>query len=85
MASDDQLDRCRENQQAWNDLVTNNGYSKIVLTKVLPSIYDVMSFVDTNFSTRKIGFPEPEFDILVTGSLHLIGACLMGLEDYDKS
>lgn len=84
-SGDDQMDRCRENERTWNDLVSNNGHSKTVLTKVVPSIFDVMSFLDANLSTKRIELPDPELDILVTGSLHLIGACLMGLEEYDKS
>lgn len=79
------MDRCRENENIWNDLISNNAPQKIVLTKTLPSMFDAVKFIDTNLKSKKIEDARQELDVLVTGSLHLIGACLMGLEEYDKS
>uniref|UniRef100_A0A336KWZ9 Folylpolyglutamate synthase n=1 Tax=Culicoides sonorensis TaxID=179676 RepID=A0A336KWZ9_CULSO len=87
IATDDQLERCKENERTWKELAENqNGRTKSTLIKVLPSILDALNYLEDNLLRieRKIDEKDIEIDILVTGSLHLVGACLMGLEEFDK-
>ena len=83
IVGDDQLSRCIENEEIWLEIRSKTG-SPIIevepITKVFPSICDALTYLDAHFIPNN----GPEIDILITGSLHLIGATLMGLEEYDK-
>jgi folylpolyglutamate synthase len=59
-----QLQRCRENSEIWSEFDSN------ACVHISPSVEEAVGFIDNN-----IGSSE-NVDILVTGSLHLIGALL---------
>lgn len=58
--------RCHNHYQIWQDLERTNTYRNAKLVKVYPSVSEVLS----NFSDIL------NYDVLVTGSLHLVGATL---------
>lgn len=75
----EQFEKCKKHETAWkilqnSDLRENKPYT----LKVLPCVLDAFQFLETFTNGTK------EIDILVTGSLHLVGACLVALEEFDK-
>ncbi|CAH0559595.1 unnamed protein product [Brassicogethes aeneus] len=61
--SDKQLIKCKEFMTQWLEL--NEEESNTEETKVFPSVYDAIEYLENQ---------DGEFNMLVTGSLHLIGA-----------
>lgn len=75
---DEQLKRCEQNCQLWHELQTRrNGTSngKIATAQALAAVGLVLEQIDNNFAAS-----HQDCDILVTGSLHLIGAALTALD-----
>lgn len=70
-----ELTRCRHNQALWNQLTNSTGQ-----TKVMSSISDVVVFVED--LNRQFGNQLSAINVLVTGSMHLIGAFLTKLNPY---
>lgn len=73
---DEQLKRCEQNCQLWQELqARRNGSSKGQCSaQALAAVGLVLEQIDINFAAS-----HQECDILVTGSLHLIGAALTAL------
>lgn len=73
---DEQLKRCEQNCQLWQELQTRrNGSSKRQCSaQALAAVGLALEQVDNSFAAS-----HQECDILVTGSLHLIGAALSAL------
>ncbi|XP_055531012.1 folylpolyglutamate synthase, mitochondrial isoform X2 [Wyeomyia smithii] len=73
---DQQMKRCEENARLWNDL--KNHKQAHCEAYVHPAIDSILEQIDNNYSTLQ------ECDILVTGSLHLIGAAVtaLNMESY---
>lgn len=73
---DEQLRRCEQNCQVWLELqARRNGTCKVQSTaQALAAVGSVLEQIDNNFGAHQ------ECDILVTGSLHLIGAALTALD-----
>ncbi|XP_055630515.1 folylpolyglutamate synthase, mitochondrial isoform X2 [Toxorhynchites rutilus septentrionalis] len=71
--NDEQMKRCVENHQLWGDIMRqqNTPGSKAHVHTALESVFEQ---IDNNYSEQQ------ECDILVTGSLHLIGAVLTALK-----
>ncbi|XP_058462950.1 folylpolyglutamate synthase, mitochondrial [Malaya genurostris] len=70
---DQQIHRCEANLLYWNNLMSQRGTPSRVAC-VESSVHSVLEQIDNNFSKSQ------ECDILVTGSLHLIGAVLTALK-----
>lgn len=72
---DEQMRRCEQNCQVWLELQTRrNGTCKVQSTaQALAAVGSVLEQIDNDFAAHQ------ECDILVTGSLHLIGAALTAL------
>ncbi|XP_062559806.1 folylpolyglutamate synthase, mitochondrial [Armigeres subalbatus] len=68
---EEQLKRCRENAQLWRELMVQRNSSNGCYVHVCPALDAVMDQIENNYQ---------ECDILVTGSLHLIGAALTTLK-----
>ncbi|XP_058830330.1 folylpolyglutamate synthase, mitochondrial [Topomyia yanbarensis] len=68
-----QMKRCEDNLQFWNDLM-NQRETPCTISSVESSVHAVLEQIDNNYSTCQ------ECDILVTGSLHLIGTVLTALK-----
>uniref|UniRef100_A0A8D8NAY2 Folylpolyglutamate synthase n=1 Tax=Culex pipiens TaxID=7175 RepID=A0A8D8NAY2_CULPI len=73
---DEQLKRCEQNCQLWQELqVRRNGsYKSQCSAQALAAVGLALEQIDNNFAAS-----HQECDILVTGSLHLIGAALTAL------
>uniref|UniRef100_A0A8D8D8Z5 Folylpolyglutamate synthase n=1 Tax=Culex pipiens TaxID=7175 RepID=A0A8D8D8Z5_CULPI len=73
---DEQLKRCEQNCQLWQELqARRNGSSKSQCSaQALAAVGLALEQIDNNFAAS-----HQECDILVTGSLHLIGAALTAL------
>ena len=72
------MKRCHDNEAAWRKLVIGqNGSSEepSCVTAVLPSINDALVWVE-GLSLSKTDF---HVQLLLTGSLHLVGAALRTL------
>lgn len=72
---DEQMRRCEQNCQVWLELqARRNGSCKVHSTaQALAAVGSVLEQIDNNLGSHQ------ECDILVTGSLHLIGAALTAL------
>lgn len=68
---EEQVKRCEENAQLWRELMTQRNSSNSCYVHVFPALDEVMDQIENNYQ---------ECDILVTGSLHLIGAALTALK-----
>lgn len=72
--SDEQMRRCEKNTRLWRDIMTQRDPPCASVASVLPALDMVLEQIDNNYPTNQ------ECDILVTGSLHLIGAALTALK-----
>lgn len=74
---DEQMRRCEQNCQVWHELqARRNGTCKMQRSstaQALAAVGSVLEQIDNNIGAHQ------ECDILVTGSLHLIGAALTAL------
>lgn len=68
---DEQIKRCEENAHLWRELMVQRNSSTKCYIHVFPALDAVMDKIENNYQ---------ECDILVTGSLHLIGAALTALK-----
>ncbi|XP_053684926.1 folylpolyglutamate synthase, mitochondrial [Sabethes cyaneus] len=71
--NEQQIKRCEENERFWNDLTNQHKHTRCK-AHVHLAIDSILKQVDNNYSSLQ------ECDILVTGSLHLIGAVLTALK-----
>lgn len=75
---DEQMRRCEQNCQVWLELQSHrngtcNGVQRSSTAQALAAVGAVLEQIDNNIGAHQ------ECDILVTGSLHLIGAALTAL------
>ncbi|XP_055715486.1 folylpolyglutamate synthase, mitochondrial isoform X2 [Phlebotomus papatasi] len=80
------LERCRKNEKDLYDILVEkytknslnglNGIAKLN-SQVLSSVSDAFTYLDKTFGQEK------DIDILITGSLYLVGASLLALEHVD--
>lgn len=68
-----QLNRCTRHQQLWMDIEESVNKRAEVVT-VFPTVLNALKSLRQNL----------KYDVLVTGSLHLIGA-ILSLTDFDLS
>uniref|UniRef100_A0A1B0CTM4 Folylpolyglutamate synthase n=2 Tax=Lutzomyia longipalpis TaxID=7200 RepID=A0A1B0CTM4_LUTLO len=83
---DEALERCRKNEKDLQDIIAEkvsknglcglNGFSKLQC-QVLNSVADAFAYLDNMYGK------EREIDVLITGSLYLVGASLLALEHVD--
>lgn len=72
---DFQLKRCREHASIWKNIEANNPDGmKTGAVKVLPTILDAVEFISQN----------AKCDILITGSLHLVGSALSVIQEKES-
>lgn len=74
--SDEQIRRCEENALLWRELMGQRDSTRNVssIASVQPALDAVIEQIDNHYMNHQ------ECDILVTGSLHLIGAALTALK-----
>lgn len=74
--SDEQIRRCEENALLWRELMGQRDSTRHVssIASVQPALDAVIEQIDNHYMNHQ------ECDILVTGSLHLIGAALTALK-----
>lgn len=72
--SDEQVRRCEKNASHWRKMMAqrDDGFTSVAF--VQPALDVVLEQIDNNYPAHQ------ECDILVTGSLHLIGAALTALK-----
>lgn len=76
----EQFEKCKKHETAWKILQdSDTRHNKPYTLKVLPCVFDAFKFLET-FTNK-----SEEIEVLVTGSLHLVGACLVALEEFDKT
>ena len=68
-----QLQRCKQNFQFWT------SFGSIAQTQIFASANQAFDFIDNNISKNE------QVEILVTGSLHLIGAVMTALNLSDDN
>lgn len=68
--SDEQMRRCEKNVKLWSEMMDESDS----IAAVMPALDVVLEQIDNNYSANQ------ECDILVTGSMHLIGAALIALK-----
>lgn len=73
-ADPEQLEMCRNNQKIWQDLEEEVISDRKSQTKIFENVLELLQSQDRH----------QEHDVLVTGSLHLIGAFLQALEEFDR-
>lgn len=72
---DYQLKRCEEHAAVWKNIELNNPIEiKTKTIKVLPTVLDAVEFV-SQYS---------KCDILITGSLHLVGSALSIIQEKES-
>lgn len=77
MAEEDdyQIKRCQEHANFWLNLEANNSVdTKTSTVKVFPTVLDAIEFTNQH----------SKCDILITGSLHLIGSALSVIHDSES-
>lgn len=72
--TDEQMRRCEKNANIWREMRVESGHSFRSKASVLPALDVAFEQIDNNYSAHQ------ECDILVTGSIHLIGAALTALK-----
>ncbi|XP_065092550.1 folylpolyglutamate synthase, mitochondrial [Ochlerotatus camptorhynchus] len=72
--SDEQIRRCEKNATHWREMMIQRDHPFTSVASVLPALDVVLEQIDNNYLAHQ------ECDILVTGSLHLIGAALTALK-----
>lgn len=72
--SDEQMRRCEENAQLWREIMEQRNSLHVSVASVQPALDGVIEQIDNSYMQHQ------ECDILVTGSLHLIGAVLTALK-----
>lgn len=66
--------RCEENAQLWREIMEQRNSLHVSVASVQPALDGVIEQIDNSYMQHQ------ECDILVTGSLHLIGAVLTALK-----
>jgi hypothetical protein len=74
MPISDQLKRSKDHSNVWQTLNTANKSNSIVLN----SVVEVFDYLHKKIESGS------NIDVLTTGSLHLIGATLLALEEVDN-
>lgn len=72
--SDEQIRRCEKNANHWRKIMAQRDHPFTSVASVQPALDFVLEQIDNNYLAHQ------ECDILVTGSLHLIGAALTALK-----
>lgn len=72
-ADDFQLKRCEEHANVWKK-IEENAEIKTGCVRVLPTVLDAIEFLCQN----------SKCDILITGSLHLVGSALSVLQEKES-
>lgn len=77
----EQFEKCKKHETAWKILQNSDTRreNRPYTLKVLPCVFDAFKFLES-FKKK-----SEEMEILVTGSLHLVGASLVALEEFDKT
>lgn len=70
-----QLQRCHDHYEIWKELETTNTYNSAGCVKVFPSVSCALDYLS----------PDAKYDVLVTGSLHLVGAALSVIDPELKT
>lgn len=69
----DQIKRAKLHTEYWNSFPKNKNKGN-----------QFNNIIESLFSIKKFFTENENIDILITGSLHLIGAAILSLEEYDK-
>lgn len=72
--SDEQMKRCEKNASHWRKMMAQRDHPFASVASVQPALDVVLEQIDNSYQA------DQECDILVTGSLHLIGAALTALK-----
>lgn len=78
VANQNVLETCQKIRDQWLSMrLIEGGRKKEAVTQVFPSVFDMLLYLDKSLDGHSA-------DVLVTGSLHLVGAFFLGLEEFDK-
>lgn len=89
LSNDDQMNKCRAHKEAWDKVCKHNlkivQNGKISNGRTQSDNAIVLHSISEAIQQIREDFDKTDVDILITGSLHLIGSSLICIEDIQKT